>query len=697
MKVLKPLIISLIGLSLSIATAAQTPYDAARAGDLEALRQYRFEGLDLYVPDQRGFTPYELAALHANPNNNETLQRHVEAMLWLKEFHPEKHQYGKATIAFIQASLNALGYSAGSPNGKMDSKTVAAIRSYQRNNDLAETGRPGPQWLGMLYHDSLKDVQYKLTKLGFNTYGSDGKMGAKTQRAMLKFRQKEGLAAPDYPYLDALLISSLNHQFSAEEKAYKQSLAENARQEKIDKTRFAQAGLNATGYRIGRIDGMTGSKTVHAIKSFQQKNGLTATGEVDDETYETMRKAFTKDSQRKLAALGYRVGKPDGKMGNRTIAALRKYRKSHDLSEKGGVDADLLISLQDKYVAAETQRKAEEVQTQHEQNDYRIRYAQAGLRTLGYKVSIDGVAGAGTRKAIKAFQKRYKLSRSGHVDDKTFAKMQTVFLKETQRKLNTLGYTTGKPDGQMGARTKTALKRFRRNTHLSGTGVGADLIAAVDDAYDGRRAGKQTAAPTVATHQPAKAKPTPPKQVAPATASRSSTVKTPKTTETKQASSKATATKQPVKELPITAFQKPAKPTPKPVEKPVAAKTTASKAKPASSKTRISTTFKTTSSDVVKPTTSKPSSRPTKSVTTSKAKSAKTVAKASASATRTGGRSAKGRMSFKRSSGRVVGCSIAGRNIPIEWCEPFYPLPKNNRCEATFKPGTATVVNLWCK
>lgn len=59
-------------------------------------------------------------------------------------------------------------------------------------------------------------------------------------------------------------------------------------------------------------------------------------------------------------------------------------------------------------------------------------------------------------------------------------------------------------------------------------------------------------------------------------------------------------------------------------------------------------------------------------------------------------KAAKGRMSFQRNSGRVVGCSISGRDIPIEWCEPFYPLPKNNHCEATFKASGA-VVNLWCK
>lgn len=610
MKSLHLFLLVLFGAWLN-AAAAQSPYDAARNGDLETLRQYRFEGIDLFVPDDRGFIPYELAALYADPEEEDVLRRHVEVMLWLKEYQPEKHTYGRASTALVQAGLQALGYEVGTADGIFGQKTQEAIKAFQRDNDLAETGRLGPQWLGLFYQDVVKDLQFKLSKIGYSTQGTDGKMGSRTRSAIGDFRREKALANPDYPYLDGLLISSVDRAFNTQEKRRKAAIAEKSRQKALKNTRFAQAGLRGLGYRIGAVDGMAGSKTVNAIKAFQKKNKLNATGELDRKTLQVMQTAFTKDAQKKLKALGYATGKPDGQLGKRTLSAIQKYRSRHRLGS-GRVDAALLNSLQNNYSSIEAARKTQQADSQRRQNRSRVRFAQAGLRTLGKPISVDGMMGKTTAKHIKSFQKRYKLKRTGRVDNKTYAKMRSIFLKETQRKLNALGFKTGKPDGQMGGRTKVAIKKFRQRQNMSGTGLTADLIAAVDDAYDNRgkkrRTSKTRVTPVV--------KSTPAKRV-----TKTSTTKT-------------------------------------------------AKVKPAKSKP---TPSKNNSAKVSKP----------KAVVASKGTAS--------------GRSAKGRMSFSRKNGRVVGCNLAGRNIPIEWCEPFYPLPKNNHCEATFKPSNGAVINLWCK
>lgn len=128
---------------LTAAYAAVSPHDAARKGDLQTLRDYRFNGMDLYLPDERGFTPYELAALNADPDKPGKVQQHVELMLWLKEFHSPQHRYGKASIQLVQAGLRALGYNVSQPDGIMGENTAKAIRAYQRDNGLATTGRLG--------------------------------------------------------------------------------------------------------------------------------------------------------------------------------------------------------------------------------------------------------------------------------------------------------------------------------------------------------------------------------------------------------------------------------------------------------------------------------------------------------------------------------------------------------------------------
>ncbi len=467
--------ICLLGTLFNTYAIKYSPHDAARHGDLDTLRQYRFEGKDLFLPDELGFTPYELAALHADPDKKNSVRDHVEIMLWLKEYQTEKHHYGKASIALVQAGLNALGYPVGNPDGIIGKKTLDAIKDYQKDNKLAETGRLGPQWLGVFYQDILKDLQFKLTKLGYNTKGTDGMMGKNTRRAMLKYRSDKKLVQPDYPYLDATLLSHVDTNYHIGEKKKKLAIAKQKQQAKENQARFVQAGLRTLGHRIGKIDGVYGSKTTNAIKKFQ---------------------------------------------------------------------------------------------------------------------------------------KRYKLSVTGDVDSKTLAKMRMIFLKETQRKLNYLGYKVGKPDGQNGSKTRKALQKYRKQHNIGGNGLTSALIASIDDSYDAR---------------------------------------------TDNVASKK------------------------------ASKKSSKQSKKKGSKSRATVEAK------VRKTKSKSSSRSNNSVHVS------TVPSTSKRTTAIHGNRAKGRMSFNRKSGRVVGCSISGRRIPIEWCEPFYPLPKNNHCEATFKPSSGAVINLWCK
>ncbi len=473
---------------VGLANAVYSPYDAARQGDLATLRQYRFDGIDLFVPDERGFTPYELAALFADPDKPDRLREHVEIMLWLKEYHPEKHHYGKASIALVQSGLNALGYPVGSTDGIMGEKTAEAIRNYQKDNNLAETGQLGPQWLGAFYQDIIKDTQFKLTQLGYNTHGTDGLMGKNTQKAMLGYRFDEKLTAPQYPHLDALLLNRLTQAYNDQVARKKAAIAQKARNEEMKKVRYAQAGLRMLGYRIGKVDGVYGSKTANAIKKFQKKYKLSVDGKINDKTYAKMHRYFLKTIQRKLAYIGYKTGKADGKMGKRTLRAISSYRKTNRLAGSG-FDAELMLSVSNSFATAKSKKLAAK-------------------------------RAATAKKTRKAAAK--KANR-----------------KSSNRKIT----------------NKQTVKRPSKDVVIK--------------------------------------KPTP--------------------TKSRHKSNRVA---------------------------------------------KVTTSSKTT---VIN------------------------------------GNRAKGRMRFSRKGGRVVGCNIAGRTIPIEWCEPFYPLPKNNHCEAMFKPSSGAVINLWCK
>jgi peptidoglycan hydrolase-like protein with peptidoglycan-binding domain len=52
-----------------------------------------------------------------------------------------------------------------------------------------------------------------------------------------------------------------------------------------------QERLNELGYKLGTVDGVSGPKTVEALKKFQSDNKLPPTGTVDPETIRKLRSA----------------------------------------------------------------------------------------------------------------------------------------------------------------------------------------------------------------------------------------------------------------------------------------------------------------------------------------------------------------------------------------------------------------------
>jgi len=53
-----------------------------------------------------------------------------------------------------------------------------------------------------------------------------------------------------------------------------------------------QERLNELGYKVGTVDGVSGARTVEALKKFQSDNKLTPTGAIDPETARKLRAAI---------------------------------------------------------------------------------------------------------------------------------------------------------------------------------------------------------------------------------------------------------------------------------------------------------------------------------------------------------------------------------------------------------------------
>ena len=83
---------------------------------------------------------------------------------------------------------------------------------------------------------------------------------------------------------------------------------------------------------------------------------------------------------------------------------------------------------------------------------------------------IDGVFGLKTQQAVGSYQDEYNLPRDGVVGPLTW-RVLTENVKAVQRRLNSLGYNAGSPDGWFGLMTTTALKRFQTDNGLYPEGI----------------------------------------------------------------------------------------------------------------------------------------------------------------------------------------------------------------------------------
>ena len=111
----------------------------------------------------------------------------------------------------------------------------------------------------------------------------------------------------------------------------------------------AQVLLRDLGYPIGAIDGVKGPRTLAAIHAFQRAQGLSADGRVSATLLAQLqvagRELMVRETQARLARLGYEIGPIDGRSGPRTRAAISVFQEAEGLPVTGKVTPELVERL----------------------------------------------------------------------------------------------------------------------------------------------------------------------------------------------------------------------------------------------------------------------------------------------------------------------------------------------------------------
>jgi peptidoglycan hydrolase-like protein with peptidoglycan-binding domain len=215
----------------------------------------------------------------------------------------------------IQLALNELGYDAGPADGLMGTRTGNAIRAYQHDQGLLESGVPSAVL--------LDHITGTLTKVRAERAAQQQQQ---LQQQQLQQQQQQ------------------QQQATSSQSAAEKSLILNI-----------QAGLRRLGYDVPVVSGESDSATTEAIRAYQRDHGLLVDGRASAELLAHIEQAGAAQAatdrenvmavQQALNARGYSAGVADGVMGNSTRNAIRTYEADAGMAITGRVTPELLDRL----------------------------------------------------------------------------------------------------------------------------------------------------------------------------------------------------------------------------------------------------------------------------------------------------------------------------------------------------------------
>lgn len=232
-------------------------------------------------------------------------------------------QYGDEgdDVLELQTRLKDLKYYTGSLSGRYREGTRAAVKTFQGDNGLEKTGVADSETQTLIFSakyrplrygasgDEVKRLQARLTELGYYKGKLSGKFLGGTQKSLRQFQEKNGLTATGAADVrtqqkiystDAIAKTDTAEQDLAgylvggedgsgsqtaatdTATAYKKTLRSGSSGTLVKQL---QTRMTELGYYDGPISGNFAKKTLRAVKTIQTQNGLKATGQVDESTW----------------------------------------------------------------------------------------------------------------------------------------------------------------------------------------------------------------------------------------------------------------------------------------------------------------------------------------------------------------------------------------------------------------------------
>ena len=384
------------------------------------------------------------------------------------------------TVKSVQTKLKALGLYSGEITGNVGSKTEAAIKAFQLKYGLTADGIAGPQTLAKIdavyaqrggssssssssglklgsQGTDVRNLQQDLTTLGYYWAEITGNFGAKTETAVKRFQEENGLTADGVAgtkTLNAIAAAvARKGGTSASTSTSGTTLKLNSQGTKVTQL---QQDLKQLGYYYAEITGNFGEKTEAAVKKFQQAKGLTADGVAGASTLNAIAAAITaaggstssgtgisgmklgstgddvRALQQNLTTLGYYYGDITGRYGSLTQQAVKKFQKAKGLTADGVAGASTVSAIASAVKSTGATPAGSTGSTtsgalREGDNGTAVTELQTMLKKLGYYYGdITGSFGSLTRRAVRKFQDANDLTVDGIAGTATLNKLRQL-------------------------------------------------------------------------------------------------------------------------------------------------------------------------------------------------------------------------------------------------------------------------------
>ena len=379
-------------------------------------------------------------------NNKQTIMSVQNMLRALGYYYGESTgNVGVKTESAIKAFQKAYGLDVDGVVGPATLSKLEAVYAKRGSSSSSSSSSSSASGLklGSVGSD-VRNLQQNLEALGYYWADITGSFGSKTEAAVKLFQKKnnltaDGVAGPKTleAIEKALMRSGVTSSSSSAGTASGTTIQLNSQGDRVSRL---QQDLKQLGYYYADITGNVGSKTETAIKAFQKDHGLTADGVAGAKTLAAIEDAIeasggsvassssasglklgstgsdVRDLQQNLTTLGYYYGDVTGHYGNLTQTAVKKFQKARGLTQDGVAGKTTLnaISSALKTSAGVDETISSGSALREGDSGSAVTELQEMLNELEYYYGdITGHFGSLTKKAVRSFQDDNDLTVDG--------------------------------------------------------------------------------------------------------------------------------------------------------------------------------------------------------------------------------------------------------------------------------------------